>query len=291
MIPNKDFSNIPESDSIVNYIVDRNRKGLYTLCLVTGLPGTGKSSVSIRLAELTSLKLHDENRITEDCIVDSLLGFLKRLRKVKKPGEIIIIEEISVLFGSRRSMAIENIAIGRVLDTCRKLGVILFSNAPIFSGIDSHIRCMAHVLLETQRIYKKAEVVMSKAWKLQTNPHSGKTYRHRFNRHGKEVTLFVTKKPGSELWEKYEKSKDDFLSNLYERLEKRTIKKFEKENKELGMVAKQEAKKPLSSREIEIKDLKDRLGWTYEQIGKEKGISFGRVAQIYKKTKEKLQLA
>jgi len=118
MIPNKDFSNIPESDSIVNYIVDRNRKGLYTLCLVTGLPGTGKSSVSIRLAELTSLKLHDENRITEDCIVDSLLGFLKRLRKVKKPGEIIIIEEISVLFGSRRSMAIENIAIGRVLDTC-----------------------------------------------------------------------------------------------------------------------------------------------------------------------------
>jgi hypothetical protein len=291
MIPNKDFSNIPESDSIVNYIVDRNRKGLYTLCLVTGLPGTGKSSVSIRLAELTSLKLHDENRITEDYIVDSLLGFLKRLRKVKKPGEIIIIEEISVLFGSRRSMAIENVAIGRVLDTCRKLGVILFSNAPIFSGIDSHIRCMAHVLVETQRIYKKAEVVMSKAWKLQTNPHSGKTYRHRFNRHGKEVTLFVTKKPGSELWEKYEKSKDDFLSNLYERLEKRTIKKFEKENKELGMVAKQEAKKPLSSREIEIKDLKDRLGWTYEQIGKEKGISFGRVAQIYKKTKEKLQLA
>jgi predicted DNA-binding protein (UPF0251 family) len=290
MIPNKDFSNVPESDSIVNYIVDRNRKGLYTLCLVTGLPGTGKSSVSIRLAELTSLKLHDENRINEDCIVDSLLGFLKRLRKVKKPGEIIIIEEISVLFGSRRSMAIENVAIGRVLDTCRKLGVILFSNAPIFSSIDSHIRCMAHVLVETQRIYKKAEVVMSKAWKLQTNPHSGKTYRHRFNRHGKEVTLFVTKKPGSELWEKYEKSKDDFLSDLYERLEKRTIKKFEKENKELGMVAKREAKRGLTKREMEAYDLVKRQGMTYEKAGAEMGISHPRIFKLLQQVKEKTQI-
>jgi len=149
---------------------------------------------------------------------------------------------------------------------------------------------MAHVLVETQRIYKKAEVVMSKAWKLQTNPHSGKTYRHRFNRHGKEVTLFVTKKPGSELWEKYEKSKDDFLSDLYERLEKRTIKKFEKENKELGMVAKREAKRAPTKRELEAYHRVRVQGDSYKKAGEDMGCSFQRIGAMIKNVDAKTQI-
>jgi len=136
----KDYSQIPESDLIVNYITERYKKGLGTNILTTGLSGTGKSSCDLRLAELISMKLHGENRITEKNIVDSLLGLLEVLNNNKGDGTIIIIEEVSVLFPSRRAMAKENVSVNRVLDTIRKRKMILISNAPLYPSIDSHIR-------------------------------------------------------------------------------------------------------------------------------------------------------
>jgi len=279
-----DFSNVPESDCIVNYIVDRYRKGLYTLVLVTGLPGTGKSSTCMRLSELIAEKLHGKSELKKEDLVDSLLGLLKRIRMIKKPGEIIDIEELSVLFPARRSMAAENVAIGRILDTCRKKQVILLSNAPIFNSIDSHIRAMAHVLIETQKIYKKQGVVISKSWKLQTNPHSGKTYRHRFTRGGRDIALFITRKPNAKVWEEYEKQKDTFLDTLYSHLEKQTEKKQEKVNKELGIHPKRIIKKehPLNPRYITIFGLAKNKGMKYKDIAKMEGCSIPRIAQIIK---------
>lgn len=286
----RDFSNTPESDCIINYIADRHKKGLYTLILITGLPGTGKSSTGIRLGELTSIKIHGENRIREDNIVDSTLGILKVLKNAKTTGEISCIEELSVLFPSRRAMASENLVIGRILDTCRKKQVILFANAPIFTSIDSHIRNMAHILIETQKIHKGQQVVISKAWKLQTNPHTGKIYRHRFTRGNRDVSLFITRQPDSEVWEKYEKRKDIFIDELYERLEKQTEKKEARLNKELGIKQKRVIKKALTEKELKVYGLVVGKKLTYDKVSKEMGVSPQRIGAMMKNIERKTEI-
>lgn len=286
----KNFDNVPESDCIINYVADRHKKGLYTLSLVTGLPGTGKSSSCLRLGELISEKIHGKNILDDSCVVDSLLQLLRKIKKIEKPGEIIVIEEVSVLFPSRRAMASENVAIGRILDTCRKKQVILLANAPVFTSIDSHIRALGHILIETQRIYKTHEVVVSKAWKLQTNAHTGKTYRHRFRRKGRDVNLFITRKPNSELWDAYEKNKDAFLDNLYQRLEKQTAKKQEKEDKKLGITRKRKVKKDLTEQEIKVHKLRNIDGLKYKEIASKLSLSVPRIHYIVKNIKKKTEL-
>ena len=47
-----DFSKMVEADVIVDRILERERKLLNSTIFVIGLSGTGKSSLSIRLAEL-----------------------------------------------------------------------------------------------------------------------------------------------------------------------------------------------------------------------------------------------
>ncbi len=148
-----------ESDVIIDYVHTRHKQGLYTFILTTGLPGTGKSSKNQRLAELIYERLETGKLKAED-IVDSLLDLLRRIRKIKKPGEVIIIEELSVLFPSRRAMSRDNVDIARVLDTIRKKGVILIANAPLYTSIDAHVRAMANILTETLRINKTQKFVV-----------------------------------------------------------------------------------------------------------------------------------
>ncbi len=213
-----DFKTAPESDVIINYTISRLRKGLYTLILVTGLPGTGKSSTSQRYAELIYEK-QGEGKFSGEDVVDSLLELLRRIKRIKKGGEVIVIEEVSVLFPSRRAMSRDNVDVARVLDTIRKKEVILISNAPIFKTIDNHFRSMANILVETIRINKTNKIVVSKAWRLQTNPGSGQTYKHTFSREGRSVKRMFTGLPNKETWKEYETKKDEFMTKLYDRLE------------------------------------------------------------------------
>lgn len=224
-----DYSKIPEADVVVDYVRQRYERGLYSLVLVTGLPGSGKSSTCVRLGQIIEKDLFGEIRLTEDCIVDSLLSFLTILKRVTVPGKVIIIEELSVLFPSRRAMSGDNVAIARVLDTCRKKGVILLSNAPLLPSIDGHIRALANILIETLKINRTEQVVVSKAFRLQTNPRNSKTYLHRFNRDGKEVHRIITHRPIGNIWELYEANKDKFIDELYTDLHMKAQGKKEKD--------------------------------------------------------------
>lgn len=226
------YHDYPESDVVVNHIYKRFQRGLYTLVLVIGLPGGGKSSTCLRLCELVSEKIHDKIELTEKCIIDSSLELIDFVRNAK-PGDVGVIEEMSVLFPSRRAMASENVDVARVLDTCRKKQVILFANAPILKSIDSHIRALANVSIETLKIVKGQGVVVYKPLRLQTQPKSGKTYNHRFTRDGYEVHRSYVKKPNDELWKVYEKKKDDFMDTLYEKLKGKQMAKEMKEKKEM----------------------------------------------------------
>lgn len=290
MTDKRDFSSMSESDVIIKYIKERHNKGLYTLIMTTGLPGTGKSSVDQRLAELISLAIHGENKIILEDIMDNLLELIRFTKTADYIGKIGIIEEVSVLFGSRRAMAQENVAVARILDTCRKKQVIILANAPIFTSVDSHVRSMAHILIETISINKTENVVIFKAWKLQTNPHTGKTYRHTFTRDGKDVNLFFTRKPNSKVWDEYEDKKDNFLDDLYNKLEKAQEQKDKKMNKLLGIKEKKKVVKQLTETEIRRLALKNQ-GLTLQEIADKEGTSFQSIHNSLKNIEKKTNIS
>ena len=276
-----DYSKYPEADVVINHIVTRKKKGYYTLCLVGGLPGTGKSSLCLRAAERVSEELLGKNIITSNNIVDDLLGFIKFVRNADpNKVEIAIIEEVSVLFPSRRAMSHDNVAIGKILDTARKKQVILFANAPIIKSIDSHLRALSHIYVETLRIVKTQGVVISKALRLQTNPGSGKTYLHKFNRRGKEVDQVIFRKPNMKTWEEYEIKKDKFMETLYDELKFRSVQKQEKLLKEMGKKTAGVVVQKLSPKEQEVYDLKFKKNMRNFDIARELNVNPSRITHI-----------
>lgn len=248
-----DYKNLPECDLIDDYVLSRLRQGLHTHILVTGLQGRGKSDFGIRMGERLSARINNGIEFGPEDIIDDLLKLLDRIRKIKAPGEIIMIEEVSVLFPSRRHMAEANLIIGRVLDTIRKKQVILISNAPLYNSIDSHMRALAEVLVECQRVIKSANLVRAKAWKLQTNPQTGKTYKHRFRRSGKLVVFHYAKKSNPLIRNKYEHLKDAFIDGLYNKMYLKLEAKIKKEN---GLI---EKKKLTEKQEIVYNLMKEGL--------------------------------
>ncbi len=276
----RDFSKLPEADVLLDTIEDRFRKGLGSNIFIIGLSGTGKSSTGIRLSELMQKRRTEDSTMNPEIfIVDSPLDFLRAVIKSKE-GDIIMVEEVSTLFPSRRAMARDNVDIGKVFDTVRKKRLLIISNAPIWGSIDSHMRAMGHFLIETLRINKTQKVVVSKFHRLQTNPSSGKTYRHTMQRGGRDVARMYTNMPSLKLWEAYEKQKDKFMMELYERLESEQVKKAEKFKKDL-----QHAKpqiRDLTERELQVHQLCNKEGLTQLACAERLGITQTRIHAILK---------
>ena len=283
------YDNMPEADVVVNYISKRKKQGLYTLTFISGLPGSGKSSQCQRVAELVSIELTGENKITENNIFDDLLGLLEFIQKADpKDVNIGVIEEVSVLFPSRRAMASDNVAIGKILDTARKKEIILFANAPIWTSIDSHLRALGNVYMETLRINKTDMVVVSKALRLQTNPGSGKTYFHWMTRNGAEVQRIFTRKPNSEVWAKYEDKKDKFMDRLYEQLKFKAQKTQDKLEKDMNS-SKNPPIRKLTAKELQVHELINIKGLKQEEAAEIMGVNRSRIAHIKKNILKKTQ--
>lgn len=277
-----DWQNIPECDVIINCVMDRMHKGLGTNIYTIGLPGTGKSSLDQRLGQLL-LRRQKKEELTIKNIADNLLEVLEFIKNVKGPGEILIIEEVSVLFPSVRAMSQDNVTISKVMDTLRKKQVIVICNAPVLKRIDGHMLALGNILIETLKVNKTEGIVIAKPLKLQTNPRMGKTYFHRFNRKGREVHRIYTKRPDGVIWEEYEKKKDAFIDKLYGQLKFKTQKNEDKLNKEMGLGPAQ----GLTETEEKIYDLVNK-GLKEKEIGKLLGFSQQRVNQYKAKISKKI---
>ena len=288
----RDYSKMAEADVVVKYISARYKKGLYSLVLYAGLPGSGKSSSCIRLAELISEDLIGKNIITSENIIDSLLDLVSFADKAN-PEEVNIgiVEEISVLFPSRRSMASDNVAIGKILDTCRKKKIILLANAPIWTSIDSHIRVLGNLYVETLKIIKEHKIVVCKPLRLQANPSNGKVYWHWLRRNQKKVQRIFTKQPNSKTWEEYEERKDKFMKDLYDELKFKATKKKEALLKEMGKSTKTEIVRPLTPREIKVYDMLFRKKMMQKEIAEEMGCSATNIRLITKSICSKMAIS
>jgi len=281
------FDNTPEADVIVNYINGRFKQGLGTNILIIGLSGTGKSSTSQRIGEIVQ---QSESRMKDNVqifISDSLIDLIEAIQKAKE-GDIVVIEEVSVLFSSRRAMSKENVSVGKIFDTIRKKRLCLISNAPLWCNIEKNIRGMAHILIQTLNILKTEGVVISKFYRLQTNPQSGKTYMHTMSRKGKDVNLMITKMPSKERWDAYEEQKDKFMDELYEDLKQEQLSKKKKKDKEQGKSIK--SVKDLTERELQVHTLCNVKGMNLREAGEKLGLTFQRVHVILKNVDKKSKI-
>ena len=279
-----ELDKLQECDLIINHVNTRLRQGLNTNIYVIGLSGTGKSSTSQRLGELIIGSREEKFKVF---IIDSLIELLRVLKKTNA-GDIVIIEEVSVLFPSRRAMASENVAISKVLDTCRKKELCIISNAPLWISIDSHMRAMGNLLIETLSINKTLKIVHSKFHRLQTDPRTGKTYTHTMLRKDREVKLMFTRMPNIDKWNEYEKRKDKSMEDLYQRLENQQLKKEKKEIKDSRSFS--DDVSSLNEQEKEVHYLYNMKGMTQMEVADKIGCSQSKIARITQNILKKLEI-
>ncbi len=276
-----DFSNIEENGVIRKDVMRVYRVGKQNVLHIIGLPGTGKSWYCLRLAEQLSEDIHgvDEEtgepnyKITSDNVVDNLLNLLKFIRKVKGPGEIVIAEELGVWLSSKRAMSSENVDAGYVWDTLRKKRIIVIGNNPISKDIDKKLMALSTMQIQTLTLNKRKGVCIVKPLRLQTNPDTAKTYRHRLTEKGRDVHRCWSGKPSKELTDAYEQGKDDFLEELYARLEKKHQDKLDKEvgkiGEKVGVITKIESERArLRERGLSVQEIADVQGKCHEAIRK-----------------------
>ncbi len=266
------YDKMKEADVVVRYIKSRFVRGKGTNIFIIGLSGTGKSSASQRIGELVIEARPKEN--LKMFIVDSLLKLIEAVKQTKL-GDIIVIEEVSVLFPSRRAMGGENVAVGKIFDTIRKKKVCLISNCPLWHSVDKHMRSMGDIMIQTLNINRRKGVVISKFFRLQTHPATSKTYTHTMTRDGFDVALMITRMPNLVRWNEYEADKDKFIEEMYEELKQKQLKKEGKQTPQPKI-------KDLTTQEFEVRIDYFIKKLTQEEIANKKGISQPRVAQIIK---------
>jgi len=286
-----DLLKYPEADLVIKYVIDRKKKGLYSVIFVSGLPGTGKTSTCFRLGELIYTEYDGENKMKATNIIDSFLDLTEFVIKAD-PNKlnIAVIEEVSVLFPSRRAMSGGNVDLGHLLDTCRKKQIILLANAPIWPSIDSHMRALGNVYIQTKKIYKMSAIVYSKMFILQTDPRTGKTYTHSFKRSGRDVRKMYTRMPNLEEWDKYEGKKDSFMENLYRRLKMREKTRIGKEMKLYGDSVKKVQVEPLTDLQLGIYDDFYRQKLSNGEIAKKRRCSSSNITQHLRVIRNKLMI-
>lgn len=279
----------PEADLVINHILKRWKMGLYSLVIVAGMPGSGKTRSCIRIAEKITEKVNGKNTFTCDHIIDNFLDFVRFVKNAKIDElNIAVIEEVSVLFPSRRAMAAVNVDLGALLDTCRKKKIIIFANAPIWSQIDSHMRAMGNIYIESIRIFKTAGLVWSKCYWTQPDILTGKTYKHNFLRGDAEVNTMYALKSDEKTWQEYENKKDTFLDLIYSKAEARAMQTLQKDKKLLDSMNPKKIK-GLTGQELRVYDGIVSKGKKQKQIAKEEGCGVSYISQVYKRCKKKLE--
>lgn len=287
---------VPEGRAIIGSMIHRWRIGKMVLVPVTGDPGTGKSWLCMRIAELIYKKLgYGELKIEH--IVTKDVDLLKLLLTAER-GTVIIIEEASVLFNARRATSGENVAFSMIVDTMRKKGLITLMNFPFSDSLDKHGRNMGSHAIEARSLHKDKGMVQCGVLKLQYNDKVKKLYRkHLKVKVGKKIEkvskVWFGSPHNKKITEEYEEMKDAFLKELYERKLKESERRKAKKDRELNGLKKKDKSEANTEKELiriekhnRIIELSNLGEMTQKEIGKAVGMSRESVNKIVRKYKE-----
>jgi adenylate kinase family enzyme len=287
MVTKKEVKNIKENYAIRYEVFNQYRKGKLNMIHVIGLPGTGKSWFCLRLAEQLYEDFHGYDEMRKDNIhlkvVQNMFEFVRAIRSAKKPGDIIIAEELATWLSSKRAMSTENVDAGFVFDTIRKKRIIIIANNPISDDVDKKMRRLSSLMIQTLSLNKGEGICVVKPLRLQTNPDTGKTYRHRLSIKGFEVHRCWSGSPKKELTDAYEEMKDSNMDDLYRRLEKKHKERIMKNDLTIG--DKVAAVTPTESRRAKMR----LRGLKTKEIAKAEGVSVPSIFQSLKAYDKKIK--
>jgi hypothetical protein len=222
----------PEGEAILDYTETRIKKRLGCNILVTGNLGSGKSYLGMRLLE----KWY-QRRFNESFPVAHICSTLEQAillsKDFERKGEGILIEELSILAGSRESLTRVNRLWNKFMDTIRYKQIVLISNAPFLSFIDKHLINLCQIWILCLGINFRKNICVCKPLILQ--PSQLKMYYHKFvNVNGDAIDLSYFKKPSDELTKAYDEIKDRSNLDLYDELATRMMLERKKQLKEIG---------------------------------------------------------
>ncbi len=220
----------PESDFLFKLAKRRMRKKLGVIFLITGGTGRGKSYYCLRFLERWYKERFKES-VPLKHVCNSIEEAVILAKSFKRKGEGLMIEELSVHAGSRSSMTTQNKMFNAFLDVVRIKQIIILGNCPHKSFVDRHFFMMCQAWVNCTRVDFENNIVLAKAYQIQTSPFSNEPYTHRFiNEDGDYVDLCFMKKPSDELCEVYENIKDgsneDIFDNIVLKLQQDKIDKL-----------------------------------------------------------------
>lgn len=288
---NKRRKDIPNEQRVITkHICDRIRKGLGVNIVTTGSPGSGKSYFDLRIAELVKKELHNEELTDpKKHIADNIADAFRFIRNVKKPGEPLILEEVSNMANSRRSMSKDNLSLNLLLDTVRKKQIVLMMNAPTIQSLDKHIQRMSHLYIETLRVNRKKGITTVKVLRLQHSQSTGKIYTHRLHINGKAIWRCVSYIPSKAVRVAYEEKKDDFLNSAYEMAELQAADRKAKIKKQLEKHNIKKVMNPLTETQKMYLDMAQQ-GMSVTEIAKKLGKAMSTVSEALITARKKLKI-
>lgn len=146
-----------------------NRMWLSTAC---GAPGTGKSWAMLYLAKL----LDPDFSINQ--VAFSPLQFTRLVAGDLKRGSVIILDDAGLALFSREAMSRAVRELSKTLQSVRYKNYIILLTLPAFLLLDKSARLLSNGYFEILKIdYAKRQSIIKFYW-LQSNPHTGKVYRH-----------------------------------------------------------------------------------------------------------------
>lgn len=206
-----------KQDIIVYYIKKRIKENRNALILFSGPTGSGKSYGSLNLAE----RLDDSFNISR--VAFNAREFMNIITTQElKAGATIVWDEVGIGQSSRSWQSISNKAINFVMQSFRKLNLVVLFTAPDISFLDSQTRKLIHGVFETQSIDQKEKVLKVKPLFTQLSQRSGKLYVKYLRVETPDgVSPLVSYRlglPSQKLIDDYEAKKHAFLQDLNKRV-------------------------------------------------------------------------
>lgn len=200
---------------LVNYCRKRI-KAVRPLNLVfTGETGSGKSYSAIRLASVLDPTFSEDHIVFD---IESFLGLLEQRPRLP-PGSVIMYDEAGVTANSRKYRDTMNIIFSGEAQSMRYRNYPVFYTVPKLSFIDSQVRGLVQMILESTSTRGKMKPLFILDNPDRNDPKPFYKYpsfiRTRNFRQEKVVVSRVTfQLPPKYIYMPYEKKKDEFLSNL-----------------------------------------------------------------------------
>lgn len=208
-------------------IVHRNMN--YILVII-GPTGIGKSWAALRIAEYLDPNFKDNigERVCFDILKMIKLINQKRVGK----GDVLILDEAGIAFGTRASMTIVNKQISYLLQAWRYLNCGLIMTLPDLTFLDVHGRKLCHAVFHVMALHEKKGYCRMKVYDNVNSPWKGLTMREfPCTKDGGQIIRhkwMTIGKPSNKVREEYENMKKGFNDELNRRIEE-TIHSLENE--------------------------------------------------------------